>query len=391
MEWSDILRRIGEGESAETEFKARLTGHGKTICAFANANGGLLILGVEDDGRIIGITENPEKVQERLTSFLHNGCGGPLEAHVGRHKHGSSWVHWVAVARQGRRGGPYQLDGRYWIRRGRATVAPSFSELRELLNSFSVVLTEEQVIADATIDDIDVGAFKDYMKQQGSDMKREPQLPLEKDLHNSSVLASPDALSGVTLLGIMIFGRNPQGHRRTGNLVIECAAYAGEDRASDPLLVGRAAGRLGEQVDRALGWFRSLGHREVYDDVVRKDVPMVPWKVLREALVNAVIHRDYVITGSKVFLEVFSDRVEVTSPGRLPNHMEVDTARSGGNPRSRNEMMANAMAVMGYMEGRGRGWLMMRREMRKFNDMEPEMTNDTINRFVRVTFRLLPP
>lgn len=391
MDWSDILRRIGEGESSETEFKGRLTGHGKAICAFANGSGGVLILGVEDDGTIVGISENPEKVQERLTSFLHNGCGAPLMADVGQYRHGDRWVHWVEVPRQGRRGGPYQLDGRYWIRRGRATVAPSFSELRELLNDFAVVITEEQVISGTTIDDIDVGAFRDYMRQQGSDMSREPQVPLRQDLRNGSVLGSSEAFSEVTLFGILVFGRDPQGHRRTGNFVIECAAYAGGDRASEALLVGRAAGRLDEQVDRAMGWFRSLGHKEVYDDIIREDVPMMPWKALREALVNAVIHRDYAITGSKVFLEVFADRVVVTSPGRLPNHMNVESVRSGGNPRSRNEMMANAMSAKGYMEGRGRGWLMMRREMREFNCTEPELSNDTINRFVRVVFRLSPP
>ena len=107
-------------------------------------------------------------------------------------------------------------------------------------------------------------------------------------------------------------------------------------------------------------------------------------------LVNAVIHRDYAITGSKVQVEIFSDRIDVTSPGALPNHMTVEKARSGGTARSRNEMMANAMVVWRFMEQRGRGWLMMRREMRRFNGTEPELVNDDRNRFVRVTFRLEP-
>ena len=66
-------------------------------------------------------------------------------------------------------------------------------------------------------------------------------------------------------------------------------------------------------------------------------------------------------------LEVFDDRVVVTSPGALPNHMTVEQARSGGAPRSRNEMMANAMVVAGLMERRGRGWLTMRHARRTFN------------------------
>ena len=115
-----------------------------------------------------------------------------------------------------------------------------------------------------------------------------------------------------------------------------------------------------------MGWFRSLGRREMYDGIHRRDIPPVPELALREALVNAVIHRDYAITGSQVMLEVFDDRVVVTSPGALPNHMTVDQARQGGAPRSRNEMMANAMVVGGLMERRGRGWLTMRHTMRRF-------------------------
>ena len=139
-----------------------------------------------------------------------------------------------------------------------------------------------------------------------------------------------------------------------------------------------------------MGWFRSLGRREVYRGLYRRDVPPLPEAALREALVNAVIHRDYAVTGSQVLLEVFDDRIVVTSPGALPNHMTVEQARMGGAPRSRNEMMANAMVVWGLMERRGRGWLMMRHAMRNFNGTEPALVNDERNRFVRVTFRLEP-
>ena len=65
-------------------------------------------------------------------------------------------------------------------------------------------------------------------------------------------------------------------------------------------------------------------------------------------------HRDYAITGSKVLLEVFERRVDVTSPGTLPNHMTVERVRAGANPRSRNESLAHFMAAMGFMEQRGR-------------------------------------
>ena len=105
---------------------------------------------------------------------------------------------------------------------------------------------------------------------------------------------------------------------------------------------------------------------------------------------NAVAHRDYAIVGARAMIEVFRDRIDVTSPGVLPNHMTAESVLSGSLPRSRNEWMATAMVVWGLMEQQGRGWPMMQEEMRAFNDTEPELVNDKGGKFVRVTFRLKP-
>ena len=112
----------------------------------------------------------------------------------------------------------------------------------------------------------------------------------------------------------------------------------------------------------------------------------MPEWVLREALVNAVVHRDYAERGSKIFLEVFSNRIEVSSPGALPHDITVAQAIGGGAPRPHNEMMANAMVVQGRMWGTGRGWPLMREQMREFNGTEPELINEVAGRYVRVRF-----
>ena len=117
--------------------------------------------------------------------------------------------------------------------------------------------------------------------------------------------------------------------------------------------------------------------------IVREDVPLIPESALREALVNAVIHQNM----RTVLFEVFDDRIDVTSPGTLPNHMEVESVRAGSRPRSRNESMAHAMVVARLM---GRGWPLMRRTMRDFNGTEPNLLNEDRGKFVRVTFRLNP-
>ena len=393
MEWIEVLRRIESGENTHTEFKRGLgdfSALGRTLCAFANGDGGLLVIGVENPGVIVGAREDPERAQERLTNFLQNGCGKPVTADCDRYLTDAGWVHWIDVPRQRRGYEPFSYDGRFWIRRGRATVAPSPSELQELLNVFGLVLTEKQVIASATADDIDKNAFRTYMRAQGMRMEDEPQPAEESDLRNASVC---DRLNGTlrpTLYGLMVFGKDPQGFAHTTSLFIQCARYGGGDQASDVLSAGESRGRLDEQVHRSIGWFRSLGRKETYRGLYREDVPLIPEEALREALVNAVIHRDYAIAGSQVMLEVFDDRIVVTSPGALPNHMTIEQAQMGGAPRSRNEMMANAMVVRGLMERRGRGWLAMRYAMRNFNGTEPTLENFERDRIVRVTFRFEP-
>ena len=390
MEWSDILRRIEQGEGPHTEFKrglSDLSAVGKAICAFTNTTGGVVVLGVSDTREVVGVKENPEAVQERPASFLQTGCSTPVHARVVRQEAPEGWVHWVEVPRQ-RGFEPMRYGGRVWVRRDRTSVEPSATELQELYNAFGYVLTEERAILDAPPEHIDLGAFRAYLERLGFDITNDPQPDSEDDLRNRDVVVEIGGELRATLYGILAFGKDPQRYRRTRNFRIECVAYAGDDRAGEVLQVANAGGRIDEQVDRSVGWFLGLGRFESYRNLVREDRHLLPRRAIREALANAVTHRDYAITGSQVLLEVFEHRVDVTSPGALPNHMTVERVRAGANPRSRNESMAHYMAAMGFMEQRGRGWLIMRSEMREFNQTEPELLQDERNGFVKGTFLL---
>lgn len=392
MDWLDVLARIERGEDDQTEFKSELDlrAVGKAVCAFANSRGGIVILGVNDAQKIVGVSMAVEKVQERLTTFLQQGCSSQLFAHLGWHKDPDGVVHWIEVPPQ-RGFEPLQYGGRVFVRRGRSSVQPSPVEIQDLYNTFGHVLTEERVIQDAGASDVDMDAFRKFLQKQGLDIDAEPQPSDTDDLRNRHVLADLGGELHPTLYGILAFGKRPQKYPQTRNFVIDCAVYGGDDRASDVLLVSKVAGRIDEQVKGSVDWFSSLGRLELYRGLIREDRHLLPLKALRESLVNAVAHRDYTITGSKILLEVFAQHVDVTSPGGLPNHMSVESVRAGGLPRSRNEWMAHYMVEMGLMEQRGRGWPIMRKEMCQFNGTEPDIVQESDGSSVRVRFRMGSP
>ena len=390
MEWTEVLNRIAGGEDEHTEFKLHFRDRGavgRAICAFANTDGGLVVLGISDGQQIVGVAEDSDLVQERLTSFLQSGCSSPVSARLGRHEDPQGWVHWLEVPRQ-RGFEPMRYDGRVWVRRGRSSVGPSPTELQDLYNTFGYVLTEDQTISAGTASDLDMQVFRAYLAKLGIDTASDPQPNADDDLRNRGAAAEIDGQLHPTLYGVLAFGKMPQGYPQTQSFYIECVAYDGNDRADEILQTAEAMGRLSEQVERAAGWFSGLGKFEVYRELRRRDRRLLPIEAVREALVNAVVHRDYATTGSKILFEVFTDRVEVTSPGTLPNHMTTDSVRAGGRARSRNEYMANCMLALGFMERRGRGWPIMHKAMSDFNGTEPEIEHDRDSGFVRVRFLL---
>lgn len=390
MEWPDVLRRIETGEDERTEFKLNFRDRssvGRAISAFANTGGGVVVLGVDNARNIVGVPEDAEQLQERLSAYLQSGCSVPINARLGRHRHADGWVHWVTVTRQ-REFEPMRCDGRVWVRRGRSTVEPSPAELQDLFNAFGYVLTEEQVIGAASTADIDPQAFRDYLHALGIDTDAEPQPRSDDDLRNRGAAAERDGELRPTLYGLLAFGKDPQRFPQTAGLLVDCVAYDGPTQGAPVLQSARAPGRVGEQIDRALGWFKALGRFESYDEIRRHDRYLLPLDVVREALVNAVAHRDYAITGSQVLFEVFDDRAVVTSPGSLPNSITPESVRAGGRPRSRNESIANCLLALRYIEKRGRGWPRVRIGMRDFNGTEPEMMHDPVGRRVQVTLRL---
>lgn len=246
---------------------------------------------------------------------------------------------------------------------------------------------ENRPVCSATPSAVDPGVVAAFLAAQRRGAESAPSHPTNKRLMEAGILTALDGRLHPTLFGLMAFGRQPQLHAGCFSFLVACCAYGGEDRASEVLLVGEANGRLDDQIERCLGWMRSLGWGERYDGIRRADLHPVPPVVVREALANAVAHRDYGIKGSKVMLEVFSDRLVVTSPGALPCGATPDSVVPGGAPKPRNPRMVEALMARRFMTGRGSGWPRLRDAMAEFNGTAPELVSEE-GQFTRVTLRL---
>ena len=392
MDWSEVVRQIEDGEGPRIEFESRFDrcAIGKAVCAFANSEGGVVVLGVDDSGSIVGVNEDPESLEARLEDSLQSEYSGPVTAMCGRHRTCGHWVHWIEVFHiHGLP--PVRHDGRFWIRLNGITVEPSGRKLQELFKVFGSLLTESQVILGSGIEAIGTTAFRLFLRSRGTEIKSRPQREMELDLLDHQAIKRVGERFDTTLYGLMVFGRYPQQYRHTRNFLVQCVAYSGNERATGVYSVSDAMGTIDRQVELSMTWFRGLGRTEVHGGLYRRDLPLAPEEVICEALVNAVIHRDYAITGSKVMFEIFDSHIVITSPGSLPDNMTVEQVKAGVCPRSRNESMAHSMVVRGLMRQLGCGWPSMRSGMREFNGTEPELANDKLNRFVRVTFHLDSP
>ena len=247
---------------------------------------------------------------------------------------------------------------------------------------------EDRVVEHAGLADLDPMRFLAYLRSLGLEIEGGLQAGLEDGLRHRGALLGAGEEAGATLYGLLAFGRTPQEHDGTASFFVRCVHYKGLDRVAGVLRSGKAQGRLDDQVRRALAWVCPPEPQASLGELEAVELPTVPEAALREALVNAVVHRDYTLTGREVLVELFDDRVTVTSPGTLPAPLTPDMVKAGGHSRARNELMANFLAAKGMAERRGRGFAVLREEMEGYNGSEPKVEEDLEAGHVRVTLLL---
>lgn len=163
--------------------------------------------------------------------------------------------------------------------------------------------------------------------------------------------ATPQGDRLPTYAGLLLFGRNPQQYLPSAEII--AVRYAGA-AMSDEFVREDIRGPLGEQIRRAEAFLATNMRRGMrIRGFTREEVAEYPLAVAREAVVNAVAHRDYSLRGDSIRLLMFSDRMEVYSPGRLPGHVTLDNLLY--ERFSRNEVIVQVLSDLGFIERLGYG------------------------------------
>ena len=357
MRLNELLEIITNGESSKIEFKeegVHANSLAEEIIAFANFEGGTILIGVDDTGTLKGCTK--KDLEEFIVNVCRNNVRPPLIPVIEKVMVDGKRIFTVTVPRGDT---AYSTNrGLYYIRVGSTKQTPTQQELLRLFQKRNMIQLDETPVIKASLRSIDIAKVNTFLaKLSQSPLNEDSDTSLTHELINLSILVAVADTLHPSLCGILAFGKNPQKY--FPSYIIQCGAYNGEDLAADAIREKDLVGTLDELIEDAIAFVKlTMPQNPILErDIQRKDNYLYPVEALREAIVNAVCHRDYTISGAAIRLLLFNDRLEIRSPGGLPNTLTEENMLY--RQFTRNQMIASFLTGYGYMERRGKGMLRM--------------------------------
>ena len=266
----------------------------------------------------------------------------------------------------------YAVGGKFFTRSGDRTRPMTPRQVRQLMLERGDVSFESQIPPRATLEDLDPEKVARYWRSLQGIAAETP----EEALLLRGCLTEHEGKQVPTYAGILLFGRNPERFCRHSEIL--AVRYLGQEM-SDEFLREDIRDTLPEQIRRAEAFLASHMRRGVrIHGLAREEETEYPMKAVREAIVNAVAHRDYGIRGDSIRVSMFSSRIEFYSPGRLPGHVTVQNIVD--ERFSRNEVIVQVLSDMGFIERLGYGIDRMIRLMSEHGLPAPEF-QETANGF----------
>ena len=372
-ELSDI---INSGETSKVQFKREYDNQDKIaaeMIAMSNTKGGMIIFGVEDKtGNVIGLDYSSLQTIGNKVATIANDLVKP-QVYI--------TTEVISIGNESERkkvlivyigegiSKPYKdNNGTIWIKQGadKRKLTDNI-EIMRLFQQSGILFADEMEVFGTSIDDIDEQYFSVYFQNEFKMSWQEKGLSYEEALKAKRVLRN----NRITLAGLLFFGKEPQNIRPT--LTIKAVSFFGNDLSVNMYRSKPEdfKGTIPMLFKQGMDFFRSnLRHAQKGQDFNSIGILEVSETALVEVVQNALVHRDY-FKNAPVRLFIFDDRVEIISPGKLPNALTIEEIRYG-NPVIRNSQIAMFSSYTLPYSGLGSG---LKRAINAQPDIE--FINDT--------------
>ena len=357
-------------ESETVELKASLAELDAAlidVCAFLNHRGGSLFFGVRPDGRVVGLTVADStllKVSQKIRQKLKPEIIPEIRERIEDDKS----IIEVIISEGTHK--PYFVDGVAYIRSGSESVKMPPDVLTRQIMEQQGYVWDRDICAGATFDDIDPALVKSYLTRalQVRHIDLDPDTPAETALESLELLKD----GKFTNAAILLFGRNPQKFIDTA--VIRCAKFRGDDVTQPYANMKVIRGAIVAQIDQTEQFIRDNIAKAAWmpkEKFEREESWEYPPDACREAVINAVCHRDYQSSGS-VQVSIFTNSLEIMNPGLLPSTLTIESLKRRHSSKPRNRLIAETLFKIKYIEKFGSGTTKMIRVCRDLGVPEPE-------------------
>jgi len=380
MEEKELLELIKQGEGQNLDFKdGRIHPRSlaELLAAFAAADGGVVLIGVADDGSIPGVS-NFEQVRDNLIyeAAGRNHCEPQIQPIDVEKIETADGKIVVAVTVPADFETLHSVAGKFFLRVGSRNEPLTPRELRRLMFSRGEVSFEILLNEKASLKDIDNTLVSQFIEQRQKS-RRLLGISNEDLLVNIGCLAKKDNQYSPTNAGVLLFCREPQQFIRQSEVI--CVRFKGKDVVE---YIDRKDlhGPLQKIVEDAETFIQK--HMKVGGKIIgfrRIDYPEYPIEAVREIILNAIIHRDWSLTGQHIRIFMFDDRVEVHSPGKLMPGITVEQLRQGeSHSVLRNPVVVEVFKDLGFIEKLGSGIPRVLRLLREHGLEKPEFSSSEI-------------
>ena len=339
---------IAVGESDRVEFKSSIAGIYRAVAALLNTMGGVVLVGVTDDGTVIGV-EEPGSVAASVERELRHNIAPPAAVSTTVQSHEGRDVIVIDVPKG--HDGPYVVNGSIYVRRSASTQPATHVEINSLLSPAAKTRWERRPCLGATLGDLD----EERIRTVAQKARERWGLRDEEAGSPMDVLQALHLARGETIFNgaVVLFGHRPSSF--FPQVRVRAASFLADREMADNRVLD---GNLFDLLDQSMGFLlRALPVRSEIpkDQIERKDSLAIPRHVLREALLNAFVHRDYDSYTGGISLVIRDNALEIWNSGQLPDGMTLDALRTGRASRPGNPDIAHVVFLRGYIERLGLG------------------------------------